>query len=108
MEFRILCFHGYQQTKGIMKKRMEKLEKEYMGIIFEYAESILDNMWYQISEDLLNNNDLELNDNLSEEAYKMIEDNFIGIDELLKTRKYDGFIGFSQGSIFARWYILLV
>lgn len=121
MDFRILCFHGYQQTNETMKKRMKKILKEYKGIDFDFAESIEENMWYSLDNKLSKNNQIDkhqlndeiifnnidvLNNDLSEKEYEMIDENFKRIDELLKIKKYDGFIGFSQGSIFARWYIL--
>jgi len=104
MEYNILCFHGYGQTSDVMKSRMKKLEKEFKGISFDFAESIDANMWYSVN---INEETpfKVLTDEIPEDTYQMIEDNMINIDKILETKKYDGFIGFSQGSVFARWYI---
>jgi hypothetical protein len=63
-------------------------------------------MWYSVNIDKLNPLKV-LTDEIPLESYQMIEDNMKQIDKLLETKKYDGFIGFSQGSVFARWYISL-
>ncbi len=63
-------------------------------------------MWYNVNIDMSNPLKV-LTDDLLDDSYQMIEDNIKKIDELLKIKSYDGFIGFSQGSVFARWYISL-
>jgi len=104
MEYNILCFHGYNQSCEMMKSRMNKIEKEFKGISFDYAESNDINMWYSINIDNINPLKV-LTDEIPSESYHMIEENMKHIDKILETKKYDGFIGFSQGSVFARWYI---
>jgi hypothetical protein len=89
MNYRILCFHGYNQTSETMKNKMKKVIDKFKGIEFEFAPSINDNMWY------------ELNSNVG------IEENLDSIKRFIKDKNYDGFIGFSQGAIFARIFISL-
>jgi hypothetical protein len=89
-----------------MKNKMEKIEKQFTGITFDYAESIHPEKWFDINID---KTDLEkvLNEPLTKESMDLVEANMEKLDKFLETRHYDGFIGFSQGSVFARWYISL-
>lgn len=84
MNYRILCFHGYEQTSETMKSKMKKVIDKFKGIDFDFCESLYHKKWY----DLKDSNGIE--ENL----------NFINLS--IKNKEYDGFIGFSQGAIFAR------
>jgi hypothetical protein len=82
MEYNILCFHGYEQSCEIMKSRMKKIEKEFKGISFDFAESIDLDMWYSVNIDKLNPLKV-LTDEIPLESYQMIEDNMKQIVILL-------------------------
>jgi len=84
MNYRVLCFHGYEQTSESMKLKMKKVIEKFKGIDFEFAESLYDKKWYDLKDS------------------KGIEENMIFINKFIKDKEYDGFIGFSQGAIFAR------
>jgi len=84
MNYRILCFHGYEQTPETMKLKMKKVIDKFKGIDFDFCKSLYDKKWYNLND----SNGLEENINF--------------VKSYIKDKEYDGFIGFSQGAIFAR------
>lgn len=84
MNYRILCFHGYEQTPDTMKLKMKKIIDKFKGIDFKFSKSLYDKKWYDLKDS------------------KGIEENINFVKSYLENNEYDGFIGFSQGAIFAR------
>jgi hypothetical protein len=84
MFYKILCFHGFGQTADIMKNKMKKVINQFNGIEFEFCDSLYDKSWYNL------------------ETKEGIVENMENINNLIKDKQYDGFIGFSQGAVFAR------
>ena len=94
MEYKILCFHGFDQTAETMKKRMKNVVENFSGITFNFTNSVDEKMWYPY-----------VNDIMTEKSMDMLKKNMENIYS--SGEKYDGIIGFSQGAIFARIYISL-
>lgn len=118
MHYNILCLHGYGQNGSIMKDRMKRITREFPGITFDFVDSLFElkdpkidsklnfKQWYEVDTVLLETDPLKgLETELSEKAIEMTEQNLKQLDEVFSKKQYDGIIGFSQGSVVARWYI---
>lgn len=101
---KILCLHGFRHNSQLLKKSMEPIIKRLS--IFDVEFDFLDSPIKYKSEQ--NNTDyrkwwsVTKENALTLEKYDTIEESILHVKNKWTSNKYDGLLGFSQGSILAQ------
>lgn len=99
---KILCLHGFRQNTELLKKSMESTIKKLLrlNIEFDFYDSPIKysngddetsnyRQWWSASRENI----------LTSEKYDTIDQSLVGLKNKWESNKYDGILGFSQGSV---------
>lgn len=95
---RVLCLHGLRQNKDILKKSFEKIIKKSLPekITYDFIDSPFNfstetdlKAWWQATKE----------NALTIDKYDTINESIAHISNTWNNGTYDGFLGFSQGSV---------
>lgn len=96
-KLKILCLHGFRHNAEILKREMNltitKLNKlnvefDFYDSPFEYTGSNYKQWWSATKEDML-----------TAERYDTVRESIDNLKQKWESSKYDGLLGFSQGSV---------
>ena len=113
MTLKILCLHGFRHNSTLLKRSMESITKKLrkLGVEFDFFESPIlysgddnnDNskdfkQWWSATKETVQ----------SQEKYDTLEQSIENLKVKWQNYKYDGIIGYSQGSVLVQIFAYMI